>query len=203
MKIIKMVSAIGPGISEEEFYPVYGDNENHIIYYPELIYSSNGQDVTHKAYQRPDCEKECPVNDFDDNGQSACSYAKRGGNCKFFCGYVPEEKTPQRDDKILNYTPHKVVVSFNSIPDIFESVGVARVAEKNIDIHGGFRPCVRKTYVGIEGLPEPAPNTWYIVSLVVFQNSDRKDLLCPDTGLDSAIRDGKGRIIAVQRFMVK
>lgn len=254
LKIIKMVSGskVDVGIGEDSFYPVYEDSVNHIIYYPWPMYSSNGIDITHKAHHRPDCDGDCPINDFDDNGQSACDYAKKGGNCQFFCGYVPEEErkpermkcqhcgcrfgadpsgsviecpdcqhvsvpdsfranevnTPHGNDIILNYTPHPVEIRYvdkhgNARCARFLTTDLARVREKNIKVPGGRFPCVRKKYCDVDDLPEPKQNTWYIVSLVVFQNSDRRDLLCPDTGPDSVIRDRKGNIVAVRRFMVK
>ena len=43
---------------------------------------------------------------------------------------------------------------------------------------------------------EKKDGTMFIVSLFVLQNSDREDLLAPDT--NSAKRDDKGRIIAVR-----
>ena len=44
----------------------------------------------------------------------------------------------------------------------------------------------------------------YIVALLVAQvlAGTRTDIICPDTGPDSAVRDEKGMIAGVRRFML-
>jgi|GEM_PF-5626123 len=191
-------------------------------------------------FVKPDCKKECPYIGPDDSyGDSCCEYARSGGNCKYFCGYVPEENIPDTWDRILNYAPHVVRIApsghvpehalknegpddgFNTfrngrhpapvhytddegICTVYPVCGVTRVAEETSVIYSSsYAAYVRKKYKEVVGLPEPEPNTWYIVSLVVFQNSDRTDLICPDSGPDSEIRDENGQIVAVKRFMIK
>ena len=51
----------------------------------------------------------------------------------------------------------------------------------------------------VEGLPEPTPDTFYIVSRMVLDNSRRTDLVAPDTG-PTAIREN-GQIKAVRGFV--
>lgn len=63
---------------------------------------------------------------------------------------------------------------------------------------------------GIESivdLPEPQENTYYIVSSLVLNHlrstgSKRKDVIAPGTGpKDGAIRDEKGNVIAITKFI--
>ncbi|MCP3966695.1 MAG: hypothetical protein GY718_10145 [Lentisphaerae bacterium] len=65
-------------------------------------------------------------------------------------------------------------------------------------------PVVLKGYGEIEGLPEPNDSTYLIVSILVLQagRDHRPDLLAPDTGPDSVVRDEKGNILGVRRFQI-
>ena len=62
-----------------------------------------------------------------------------------------------------------------------------------------------KTVFGeIQNLPEPQPETLYIVSALVGAalKGAREDVLLPGTGpQDSAVRDTEGRIVAVTRLV--
>ena len=62
---------------------------------------------------------------------------------------------------------------------------------------------VEKKYDNIAGLPEPEEDVYLIVSFMAMdagKKIGRTDLLCPDTGPDSVIRDESGRIIGVKRL---
>jgi hypothetical protein len=61
---------------------------------------------------------------------------------------------------------------------------------------------VKSTFGSVTGLPEPAEDTIYIVSLLVLQalKGQRTDVVGPDTGPESAVRDADGRIVGVKRF---
>lgn len=103
--------------------------------------------------------------------------------------------------KFVNLTPHEVVV-VDGIEYRFPASGtVARVTEITEEAPriGGFR-VVRKTYGEVTDLPEPAPDTVYIVSALVREAAKRSDLVSPDSGKD-AIRNEKGQIIAVRGFV--
>ena len=57
--------------------------------------------------------------------------------------------------------------------------------------------------LGIEDLPEPAPYTLYVASSLVAQAAARYgriDVLAPDTGPESAVRDETGQITGVRRL---
>ena len=111
--------------------------------------------------------------------------------------------------KIINLTPHAVRVH-DMEPSAasghyveFPSEGVARVlvVETQIADIDGF-PLVRTTYGETTGLPAPAPDTYYIVSMVVGQaNPDRRDLICPNSSPASVRRDENGQIFSVAGFV--
>jgi hypothetical protein len=104
--------------------------------------------------------------------------------------------------ELKNFTPHEVTVfSGEEVVEHVQSIGVARVSEVCVDseaING--IPTVAKRYDAVVGLPEPCDGVICIVSLPVLQVSDRPDLVCPDTGPDSVVRDKEGKILGVRRF---
>ena len=129
--------------------------------------------------------------------------------------------------KMINLTPHKIVFrgEYDPLPgrastlEIEPSGQIARVSMEYAEaeqIHvedgsffgaeGGVHAkiehvdTVRVSYGEIEGLPEPADGTIYIVSAIVAQAAMRADVLSPDTG-PTAIRDENGQIQAVRRFI--
>lgn len=53
----------------------------------------------------------------------------------------------------------------------------------------------------VVGLPDPAPDTFYIVSSVVADAVGRADVVFPATGpADGAVRNEQGQIVAVTRL---
>ena len=109
---------------------------------------------------------------------------------------------------LLNYTPHAVnVVGDNGAPDhLIPSSGIARVSVEErpfpTDIlwcGGDFCHDVKTEVMGdVEGLPEAAPDMWYIVSRIVAAAlPGRSDLIVP-TGF---IRDDEGNIIGCTHFV--
>ena len=63
-------------------------------------------------------------------------------------------------------------------------------------------PTVVRKMGHVVGLPDPQEGVWYLVSSLVFEASERSDLLCPDTG-KTCIRDNHGNNVAVTRFVRK
>ena len=105
--------------------------------------------------------------------------------------------------KIINLTPHSITVQNGGGSKVYPASEIAaRVAftQKVVGQVDGFS--VSKTEYGeVTGLPPQAPDTFYIVSMLVKNAApDRQDLLCPDSG--RAIRDASGNIVAVPGFVI-
>ncbi len=107
--------------------------------------------------------------------------------------------------KIINLTPHDIVVRTSEGDTIFPKSGeVARVstsAKEEGWING--ITVVSTSFGEIEGLPARADGMIYIVSAMVLSAlaGKRSDVLAPDTGA-TAIRNEKGQIVAVTRFTI-
>jgi hypothetical protein len=83
-------------------------------------------------------------------------------------------------------------------PIAIASSGVARcaVTRETVGDLAGY-PIYRTVLGAVEGLPDPAPDTRYIVSRTVAEACpDRDDLLIPD----DTVRDEAGRIVACRGF---
>lgn len=93
---------------------------------------------------------------------------------------------------IINLTPHALNIqrTDGSIVTIEPSGIVARVAEHREALGeiDGFA-VTRAVYGEIEGLPEPQPDTIYIVSALVLARTNRPDVFAPGV----ALRDDAGR----------
>lgn len=103
-------------------------------------------------------------------------------------------------EKIINLTPHELVI-FNSEGEQIKRIpssGVVRVKEENTEIGELFGiPIYKKEYTESEGLPDPVPNTYYFVSIIVAQaNKNRNDLLLSS----DLVRDENGRILGCKSF---
>ncbi len=111
--------------------------------------------------------------------------------------------------KLINLTPHPITIynqDNNIVMNIPPSGQVARVATipKIVDSVNGV-PIRQIEYGDIVGLPEPQPDTIYIVSTVVIialraKGINRMDVVSPDTNPDSSVRDSEGKIIGVRYF---
>lgn len=114
---------------------------------------------------------------------------------------------------LQNYTPHLVNLFDKEGRQILLGIPVKKDNSGNnikiriqetVELIGKIAdiPLVRKTYGSVEGLPGPEENVIYIVSNVVLQalKNTRTDLVCPDTGEDSVVRDKSGNIIGVRRL---
>lgn len=110
---------------------------------------------------------------------------------------------------IVNLTPHDIRIydadGKNIIKTYPASGTVARV-KSSTEIVGEVDgiEIVRTTFGEIEGLPNPQPGTIFIVSLLVLQAAagKRDDLIGPDTGPGSVVRDAERQIVGVRRFQV-
>jgi len=108
--------------------------------------------------------------------------------------------------KVVNLTPHEVrVVAENGMDVVYPPSGkVARLQTVNRVINiEGLPPVVNTEVTGIEGLPAPEPGVVYLTSSLVAQYAarlGRLDVLSPDTGPESAVRNEAGQIIGVRRL---
>ena len=109
--------------------------------------------------------------------------------------------------KLINLTPHEVTIYDESgnvrlrIPPSGQVARVKPVQVKVGEVNG--IPVFKTEFFEVEGLPDPQPNTIYIVSLLVLQACPhRKDLVAPDTSPSGAVRDSEGRIIGTRGFQV-
>jgi hypothetical protein len=106
--------------------------------------------------------------------------------------------------KLINLTPHEItIISEEGDFRLTPSGEVAR-ATSTTEVVGEVNgiEVVKSTFGSVTGLPEPAEDTIYIVSLLVLQalKGQRTDVVGPDTGPESAVRDADGRIVGVKRF---
>jgi hypothetical protein len=112
---------------------------------------------------------------------------------------------------IINLTPHAVNVIgkdgniITSIPPTGKVARVRTVAIKTgtIEVDGHAIDVVSTSYGEVEDLPDSSPGIAYIVSALVLQvlRGSRNDVICPDTGPESVVRDAKGGILGVKRFI--
>src|SRR5690606_41465784 len=109
--------------------------------------------------------------------------------------------------KVINFTPHDVVIVNDSGKEIKRYPASGNVARVNTHAEligklDGIQ-VVRTKYGDVDGLPDKQSDTVYIVSLVVAQASrgTRTGVYVPDTGPGGVVRDDKGQIIGVRRLM--
>ena len=112
--------------------------------------------------------------------------------------------------KIVNLTQNDVVLVMEDGSKVtFEKSGkVARIVEEISRTYSedeiGY-PLLRKEFGGVDSefaIGRERKDTVFIVSLPGLQClKHRNDIISPDTGPDSVVRDEEGRIIGVKRFM--
>jgi len=112
--------------------------------------------------------------------------------------------------RVVNLTPHAINVrpdgaSANLVIQPSGQVALVtstQVVLGNISIMGFSVPIIGTTYGEIECLPEPAPDTVYIVSGLVMAalKGSRQDVIQPDTSPSGVIRNSEGQIVAVKGF---
>ena len=97
----------------------------------------------------------------------------------------------------INLTPH--IVKLNNGTEFPASGTVARVTNSFTEFDpDGIATVV---YGEVQNLPEPAKDTFYIVSAMVLSASKRADLVVPATGHPETVRNEKGQIISVPGFV--
>lgn len=115
--------------------------------------------------------------------------------------------------KLVNLTPHQIVIDIDGNRVTIPSTGNCRVAVKQTKeeplsfhvLNGEGKeeytcPIFKNIFGEVEGLPAPEAGIVYIVSLIVLNALGyRADVVAPDTG-PSAIRES-GQIVAVKQFI--
>lgn len=104
--------------------------------------------------------------------------------------------------EIINLTPHVVIVKKTSGDVIFQPSGsIARVEmeQEKVGEANGI-PIFLNKAKKVTGLPDPTPDTIYIVSVIVAQTVKREQFVAPDTG-PTAVRDKEGQVVAVRGFV--
>lgn len=112
--------------------------------------------------------------------------------------------------RIVNLTPHNVTLcneESEAIVQIPPSGQISRVKTQatkvgEVEVDGNCIPIVSTNYGEVEDLPNPEPETTYVVSVLVLQalRGQRSDVVAPDTGPESVVRDGEGHIFGVKRL---
>jgi hypothetical protein len=116
--------------------------------------------------------------------------------------------------KIVNLTPHAMVlfdaIGVTEVARIEASGSVARVLTQAtevgvISINGADIPVVETSYGQVENLPESEEDTVFVASILVVSalkalGINRYDVVAPDTGPQSVVRDFNGNILGVKRF---
>lgn len=109
--------------------------------------------------------------------------------------------------KFVNCTPHALTLILGdhtlniepsgSVPRV--SSNITTLPSIELENDGIFVPITKSVLGELTGLPAPAPNTFYIVSLIVAQKAKelgRNDILSPNV-----VRDDKGNIIGCNGFV--
>lgn len=102
--------------------------------------------------------------------------------------------------QIVNATPHAIILDNGTDRVTFPPSGnIARVT-MSTEIVGSLNgfDIVKNIPGEVEGIPSYQPGVYYLVSALVLANSDREDLIAPDT--NRAVRNDKGHIISVPGF---
>ncbi len=110
-------------------------------------------------------------------------------------------------NQFVNLTPHAIVLRIGEKDLSFQPSGTtARVTvepkpRQSLVYDGTEIPVVANEFGAVDGLPEVVDGTIYIVSAMVLgQCQGRSDVVAPDTGA-TAVRNEKGHIEAVTRFV--
>ena len=109
--------------------------------------------------------------------------------------------------QFVNLTKHNINILLENgntltIPPSGTEARVSSQMEKVNELNG--IPVVKTTWGDVVGLPDPQPDTVYIVSMQVLQalKGARSDLVGPDTSPSGVVRDENGNIVGVKGFQI-
>ena len=95
---------------------------------------------------------------------------------------------------LLNATPHALnIVQSDGSTLTLEASGICprRESSELVEQAIGLIEITRQTLGHIEGLPDPVPGLYFIVSRLVASATEREDLLVPGP----LVRDDQGRVV--------
>lgn len=112
---------------------------------------------------------------------------------------------------IINLTPHSIVIRLSDDSESIytrtvEMSDVPRVVFDHTEGPAieGAPSVIRGAVPRVVGLPDPRPGVLYAVSTMVFDAlPERLDLIVPDSGPGSVIRDTCGQIVACRRWVTR
>ena len=104
--------------------------------------------------------------------------------------------------EVVNLTPHAINIVGG--PTFEPSGEVARISSTNesageLQVNGESIPLITQQFGEVIGLPQEKEGTLFIVSGLIFANSEREDLLVPG----EQVRDDAGRVIGCKSFQVR
>lgn len=99
---------------------------------------------------------------------------------------------------IVNATPHAISITNGQT---FEPSGMIARVSMTTSVVGEINGVEIKQNIpsGVEGIPAPQEGVVYIVSAMVLSNSNRNDLVAPNT--NEAVRNSQGHIVSVSGFV--
>ena len=97
---------------------------------------------------------------------------------------------------LINLTPHDITIVVGDRTEVIKPTGLARCQEKSVQVGviNGWIPVYETEYGEVSGLPAPAEDTLYIVSVIVAKAKEvqsRADIYVPA----KTLRDANGNII--------
>ena len=112
--------------------------------------------------------------------------------------------------RVMNLTPHELTLVGENGKVLGRIAPTGQVARVNtqatkveaVEINGNSIPVVATEFGEVIDLPESQDGTIYVVSILVVQavRGLRDDVVAPDTGPESVVRDAQGQIKGVRRF---
>ena len=104
--------------------------------------------------------------------------------------------------EVVNLTPHSINIVGG--PTFEPSGEVARISSANENagellVNGESIPLITQEFGEVVGLPEEKEGVLFIVSSLIFAQTERKDLLVPG----EQVRDEDGRVIGCKSFQVR
>jgi len=111
---------------------------------------------------------------------------------------------------LVNMTPHALNLVGNGDAVTLQPSGIVLRAVSSAtvtDTVNGFAVSRQVFSMDLDTLPDPQPDTVYVVSTLVLHvlkslNLTRVDFVSPDTSPASVVRDDKGQVVGVKGFQI-